>query len=467
MMSALSPALDTTAAAPVTAAPAGEGGESSPFAAVIQGLSPAAEAVPDTMQAAPAAALPATATGAVQASLPAGIAVPATAADSDPLTGALVSVLQALGISDKASGPALATQDDATSDIAASSDDPIPASLPDPIATLLPAVPVLPPSPPIMPATPALTAAKAGTAPSTEADLALTTTGSPAQQQARQWLAALAPAQTTSDSTSADTPVAAPLLPQQPQAAATPAPLQTPVIAAGSGWLQQPLASFFNMAPTSSDSGPAIADLAATTPDSLSLTAEAPKGLPSALNFAQTLSSTSASTTAPVLATVLPHALQDPAWSDAFGQRVAMLAQQGTQTATLQLNPPELGPIQVRIALGEQGARVEFNTAQQTTSDLIETAMPRLAAAFEHQGLRLDDTRVNLISNRNDVFSAPSAFASTRQDTPQGDRGQSAQQQAQSSARQAPTSANPETGINASNVIRLPLPPKSGIDYYA
>jgi len=458
MMSALSPALDTavTATPATPAAPAGEGSDSSPFAAVIQGLSP--DAAVSSSATAPTAAAAASTTPA----LPASAVASDPAAGSDPLTSALVSVLQALGLSDAASGTTLTPQDDSASDTAA--EETVVSNTPDSNAMLLPTVPVLPPTPPVMPATSVLTAVTPGTDPADDAGLLLTSsTGSPAQQQARQWLAALAPAQPGSDSISPDTAVA---LPTQPQPATAPAPAQVPVLAAGSGWLQQPLTSFFNRAPSSPDSSATITDLAAITPDSLSLSADTPKGLPSALSFTQALSSTSAGTTAPVLATVLPNALQDPAWSDAFGQRVALLAQQGTQTATLQLNPPDLGPIQVRIALGEQGARVEFNTAQQTTSDLIETAMPRLAAAFEHQGLRLDDTRVNLINNRNDVFSAPSAFASARQDTPQGDRGQAAQQ-AQSSARQAQTSANAETGLNASNVIRLPLPPKSGIDYYA
>jgi len=215
----------------------------------------------------------------------------------------------------------------------------------------------------------------------------------------------------------------------------------------------------------STDSSSVIRDHSGLTLDGLTLPTDTPKGMPSAMSFAQTLSSAGSSTSTSVLTTLLPHAVQDPAWADAFGQRVAMLAQQGTQSATLQLNPPELGPIQVRIAMSEQGARVEFNTLQQTTSDLIETAMPRLAAALEHQGLRLDDSRVNLVTTRQDVFNAQSAFSSARQDTPQGDKGQTAQQQAQAALRQSPAST--EQTIEQRQSIRLPVAANAAIDYYA
>lgn len=452
MMPSLSPALDTatTTPTPINGSAAEE--SSNPFATLIQGLSSVADAaLPVAVSPQPAQPQP----------LPAG---------SDPLTSALATVLQALGLSESLFEPALATEGELSGDTAAGTDPSngasTNASAADNTATLQLSVPLLPPNPIIMPAT--IAPASGAGRPANFAPALTTAASSPAQLQARQWLAALAPAQAANDSTNSELPNAAAqqTLTQQLPVMPTSTPIAfTSAMPPGNAWLQQSSASLFGMS-SGTESSPVSADLGVLT-SSPNLPTDTPKGMPTSLSFTQTLSSTSGNTTAPVLTTLLPHAVQDPAWSDAFGQRVAMLAQQGTQTATLQLNPPELGPIQVRIALSEQGAKVEFNTSQQTTSDLIETAMPRLAAALEHQGLRLDDSRVNLVSNRQDVFSTSTTFASARQDTPQDDRGQTAQQQAQHAAHLASADAEAEAGLLAGNIIRLPSAQDSGIDYYA
>jgi len=439
MMPSLSPSADASAATPaVPAAPNSAPGNA--FSSLIQGLQPVADPVTASMPA----------TGPASAQAPAELTPAMTPAITDPLTSALASVLHTLGLSEAAPETALGSDDlDAAPADGSDTDSTVNT------ATILPAVPLQLPTLPALaivaqlesaltaaakPGSTTLanaTSANSTSADATSADAAASAIAAPTQ--ARQWLAAFAPAPQTES--------------------ATPA--------AASGWQQPPLASFFNMSvaslSTTTDSSPISMDRIALTADGSALVIDAPKGLPSALNFAQTL--TGASSTTPTVTTLLPHAVQDPAWADAFGQRVAMLAQQGTQTATLQLNPPELGPIQVRIAMSEQGARVEFNTLQQTTSDLIETAMPRLAAALEHQGLRLDDSRVNLVTTRQDVFNAQSAFSSARQDTPQGDKGQTAQQQAQVALRQSPVST--EQTIEQRQSIRLPVAANAAIDYYA
>lgn len=416
MMPSLSPSPDTAATLP--AAPgATNGAPSNAFSALIQGLQPVAD----------------TASTNVSASVPAPAALTPSMlpAITDSLTSALASALHTLGLSEATLG-----SDDPDAAPAGSSDTDGLVST----ATILPAVPLQLPSPPALAIVAQLESGLSNSAKSANVTLiddAASALAAPTH--ARQWLAAFAPA--------AQTESAAP--------------------ATQTGWQQSPLASFFNMSAASlsatTDSRPISMDRIALTADVNALVTETPKGLPSALNFAQTLTGTTSTT--PTVTTLLPQAVQDPAWADAFGQRVAMLAQQGTQTATLQLNPPELGPIQVRIAMSEQGAKVEFTTLQQTTSELIETAMPRLAAALEHQGLRLDDSRVSLVTTRQDVFNAQSAFSSARQDTPQGDKGQTAQQQAQAASRQS--HANIEQTVEQRQSVRLPVAANAAIDYYA
>jgi len=451
---ALNPALDASAATvPVAATPAADGSDSSPFSALIQGLQPAAGSLPGA----------GAGTGAIATAQPAPAIVPEAAlpASSDPLTAALTSMLQALGLSENSTEPALASQDGletgSDSDSAGSTDT-TDAATTDSSAyasSILSAMPMLTPTAPAIP--PATLLASAMLRSSEPVDASAPEAADVQQLLMRQ-----------PSIPQAETPQAS-----VPTLQATTSQLSGPIasaMSAANAWLQQPQASFFNMTASSATS-PIISEsigltLGSSALDS-SMPTDIPKGMPSAMSFAQTLSGAGSSTSTSVLTTLLPHAVQDPAWSDAFGQRVALLAQQGTQSATLQLNPPELGPIQVRIAMSEQGARVEFNTSQQTTSDLIETAMPRLAAALEQQGLRLDDARVNLAISKQDAFNAQSAFSSARQDTPQGDRGQATPQHAQSSARLPSANAGPEEDSLLGTVIRLPVAQDNGIDYYA
>lgn len=192
--------------------------------------------------------------------------------------------------------------------------------------------------------------------------------------------------------------------------------------------------------------------------------AELPKVALTALTASMAIQpATQQSTTGLTNPVLIPgHAVNDLGWSDAFGMRVAVLAQQGTQTATLQMNPADLGPIQVRISLNDQSAKVEFNTLQQTTSDLITAAMPRLAAAFEQQGMRLEDTRVNLMNARPDTFSSASGFA-FRQDTSGQSGGSSPSSswpEQQKSADVLPDRVGPARDSR-------PMGEKSQVDYYA
>lgn len=444
MMPALMPSLDTSASMTALAPAASAEGspEGNVFSALIQGLQPAAETVAASLSSLNATAL----------ATPVDPALPASpeALTNTSILSALASVLNDVGLNESSEVPELETQEEVPADPESSTD----ATAVPP--TLLPVVPLL------QPAIPTLSAASLpAEAVAVAVDAAVMT---PAQSQVRQWLAAFAPATVSNDG-----PVASLADTQDGQRVAQPTSLPTAAaVPVSNAWVQQPLAAAFLNMSAGSDAAPGITERLGLSLEgtALSLPTDTAKGLAPSLNFAQQLGSaqSSSQTSAPVLTTLLPHAVQDPAWSEAFGQRIALLAQQGTQSATLQLNPPELGPIQVRIAMSENGAKVEFNTLQQTTSDLIETAMPRLAAALEHQGLRLDDSRVNLLTSRQDVFNAQSAFSSARQDTPQGERGQQAMPQ---SSRAPMETAESESARLPGTVIRLPEPQKRGIDYYA
>ena len=81
--------------------------------------------------------------------------------------------------------------------------------------------------------------------------------------------------------------------------------------------------------------------------------------------------------------------LHSAAFGPALGLQISALARDGTQEARLHLNPAELGPIMVRIALDGAGARVDFQADLATTRQAIEASLPALAGALRESGLTL------------------------------------------------------------------------------
>ena len=85
----------------------------------------------------------------------------------------------------------------------------------------------------------------------------------------------------------------------------------------------------------------------------------------------------------------LPQPPHSPAFAAALGQQVGLWIRHGVQQAVLQLNPADLGPVAVHIALDGQRAHVDFSAAQAATRTALEASLPALAAALRDSGLML------------------------------------------------------------------------------
>jgi flagellar hook-length control protein FliK len=92
------------------------------------------------------------------------------------------------------------------------------------------------------------------------------------------------------------------------------------------------------------------------------------------------------------LDTQLP--LQSPRFAEGFGQQVVVLAQNGIQQAQMSLNPPELGPIDVRITFHHDEASVQIAAASGLARETIQEALPRLRELMDSAGVRLNDAGV-------------------------------------------------------------------------
>jgi flagellar hook-length control protein FliK len=82
-------------------------------------------------------------------------------------------------------------------------------------------------------------------------------------------------------------------------------------------------------------------------------------------------------------------ALDDPGFGRAMGAQLTVLATSGVQQAQLQLNPADMGPITVQIALDGQAARVSFQAEVAATRTALESSLPALASALQEAGLTL------------------------------------------------------------------------------
>lgn len=81
-------------------------------------------------------------------------------------------------------------------------------------------------------------------------------------------------------------------------------------------------------------------------------------------------------------------------WGEELGQQVLWLARDGQQQAELQLNPPNLGPLEVRLSLQNDQASVVFVSAHASVRDALQAALPRLSAMFAESGISMESAMV-------------------------------------------------------------------------
>lgn len=141
----------------------------------------------------------------------------------------------------------------------------------------------------------------------------------------------------------------------------------------------------------------------------------------------------------------VPLTMGQPRWGEAVGERVLWLAAQNLSSAELRLDPPELGPMQVRISIQHDQAAVSFSSPHPGVREALDQSAVRLREMFHEQGLNL----LNL-----DVSDQPLA----RQQTGEHGSGHRAGQGAETESTEEETTT---IGTSAKlNTMRL-------IDHYA
>lgn len=92
-------------------------------------------------------------------------------------------------------------------------------------------------------------------------------------------------------------------------------------------------------------------------------------------------------------------------WGGAVGEKVVWMASQNHQVAELHLNPPNLGPLEVRLTISNDQASALFVSHHSAVREAIETALPRLREMLADNGIMLGNVTVG-----SESFSQQQAF---------------------------------------------------------
>ncbi|MBT6273161.1 MAG: hypothetical protein HOI95_03410 [Chromatiales bacterium] len=95
------------------------------------------------------------------------------------------------------------------------------------------------------------------------------------------------------------------------------------------------------------------------------------------------------------LAIDIEPAVNTARWEGVVGGRLLMLARNGTQSAELILNPPQLGRLDVRIAVDQDQATVQFVSTHAAVREALEAALPRFRDMMSDGGLNLADVDIS------------------------------------------------------------------------
>jgi flagellar hook-length control protein FliK len=97
-------------------------------------------------------------------------------------------------------------------------------------------------------------------------------------------------------------------------------------------------------------------------------------------------------------------------WNQALGTKITWMATAGMQSASLSLNPPDLGPMQVVLNVHNQQADATFITAQPEVKQALEAAMPKLREMMDQAGIQLGQANVQTgMPNQQQVPAAASS----------------------------------------------------------
>lgn len=87
--------------------------------------------------------------------------------------------------------------------------------------------------------------------------------------------------------------------------------------------------------------------------------------------------------------------ISSPQWNQAVGQRMLWLLSNKIQSAEIQLDPPQLGRLDVQIRLSGEHAQINFSAEQLAAKESLELSLPKLREMLADAGFNRVDVNVS------------------------------------------------------------------------
>lgn len=165
----------------------------------------------------------------------------------------------------------------------------------------------------------------------------------------------------------------------------------------------------------SSSSAVFASQLAAARQTEVLKTGELPTGLLNQVALQPATQHLQSASIDSLAASKLAPSVGTTAWSQALGEKIVWMAAGSQQTASLTLNPPNMGPLQIVLNITNDQATASFFSAQPEVRQALESAFPKLREMMNEAGIELgqatvsaDTPRQNDSSDRQAQRIAPS-----------------------------------------------------------
>jgi flagellar hook-length control protein FliK len=95
------------------------------------------------------------------------------------------------------------------------------------------------------------------------------------------------------------------------------------------------------------------------------------------------------------VALTLDIPFQSPSWNQTVTDKVMWMSSKGLKEATIQLEPPELGHLTIKVVVAQEQAKVSFIVQHASVREALDSHALRLRDMFAEEGIQLDDVDVS------------------------------------------------------------------------
>jgi flagellar hook-length control protein FliK len=104
----------------------------------------------------------------------------------------------------------------------------------------------------------------------------------------------------------------------------------------------------------------------------------------------------------------LETTLGSAGWGTELGQKVAFMIGEKQHVAELHVNPPDLGPLDIKLTITDNQTTAVFTSPHSAVRDAVESALPRLREVLAESGIMLGNASVTSDTPRDgSAFSTP------------------------------------------------------------